>query len=560
MKHTYSLALFFILFITTSCYEAPTDKDNIKGLTALGQLWGFLKYHHPTVAAGKYDWDKELMKRIPDIRNAGSEKEWKERLNAWVDSLPPVPPTTHKELPPLEVKQRPDYAQLFDTAYFLPQTIEKLQHILGNAAITSNHYVSIKHGIIDFGNEAAYDTPLLPDTEHRLLALFRHWNIINYFFPYRSLCDQRWSEVLPEMIPAFMHANNTLAYYKACQKLEAKIDDSHGFYVNNHASFIQSIGTLHPPFFVRFIEDKPTITRLIAEEECRTHDIRLGDIITSINKIPIDTILKKELPYTAASNHPTKLRNIADQLLRSRTDTMELTIARDNREFQVHIRCHSSEQLKKMVQPGRKKADGYQIIKDNIGYIYPANCNVKTRTTGIKKVLTGTQGVIVDFRCYPSDYISLPFLKQVNHRISPFSLVTFMDVAHPGYAFTVTKGRPTPGITQKKNAYDKKIVVIVDERTQSQAEDQVLGFQLATNVTVIGSTTAGANGAIAHFKLPGGITTYMSGKGVYYPDGSNLQREGVKIDEVISPTIQGIRENRDELLERAVEIILSETN
>ena len=96
---------------------------------------------------------------------------------------------------------------------------------------------------------------------------------------------------------------------------------------------------------------------------------------------------------------------------------------------------------------------------------------------------------------------------------------------------------------------------LVNQRTQSQAEDVALGFQLATNVTVIGSTTAGADGAVTKFSLPGGIVTYMSGRGVYYPDGTDLQRKGVKIDEYIEPTIAGIKAGRDEVLERAIEII-----
>lgn len=107
----------------------------------------------------------------------------------------------------------------------------------------------------------------------------------------------------------------------------------------------------------------------------------------------------------------------------------------------------------------------------------------------------------------------------------------------------------------QENPYKKKIVVIVNEKTQSAAEDNVLGFQLAENVTVIGTPTAGANGAITKFNLPGNITTYMSGRGVYYPDRTNLQRTGVKIDEIINPTINGIKEGRDILLERAIEII-----
>ena len=52
--------------------------------------------------------------------------------------------------------------------------------------------------------------------------------------------------------------------------------------------------------------------------------------------------------------------------------------------------------------------------------------------------------------------------------------------------------------------------------------------------------------------------TSMSGNGIFYPDGSNSQRKGVKIDVTVNPTIEGLRAGKDELLEKALEIIQKE--
>jgi C-terminal processing protease CtpA/Prc len=72
---------------------------------------------------------------------------------------------------------------------------------------------------------------------------------------------------------------------------------------------------------------------------------------------------------------------------------------------------------------------------------------------------------------------------------------------------------------------------------------------------VIGSPTTGADGNISRFGLPGGINAIISGIGVYYPDGRETQRIGLIPDIEVKPTIQGIKERRDELLEKAIEII-----
>jgi hypothetical protein len=90
---------------------------------------------------------------------------------------------------------------------------------------------------------------------------------------------------------------------------------------------------------------------------------------------------------------------------------------------------------------------------------------------------------------------------------------------------------------------------------QSQAEDHTFFYYLAPQVTIIGSTTAAANGAIFSFPLPGCITTSMTGIGVYFPDGTFMHRTGVRIDEIIKPSIEGIKKGIDEPLEKAIEIV-----
>jgi len=47
----------------------------------------------------------------------------------------------------------------------------------------------------------------------------------------------------------------------------------------------------------------------------------------------------------------------------------------------------------------------------------------------------------------------------------------------------------------------------------------------------------------------------ISGIGVYYPDGKETQRLGIVPDLVVKPTIEGIKKGKDELLEKAIELI-----
>ncbi|MFM7894809.1 MAG: S41 family peptidase, partial [Flavobacterium sp.] len=87
------------------------------------------------------------------------------------------------------------------------------------------------------------------------------------------------------------------------------------------------------------------------------------------------------------------------------------------------------------------------------------------------------------------------------------------------------------------------------------AEYTTMALRVAPNAIVLGSTTAGADGNVSGIILPGNIFTYISGIGVLTPSGSETQRIGIVPDIEIEPTINGIRAGKDEVLEKAIELI-----
>jgi carboxyl-terminal processing protease len=104
--------------------------------------------------------------------------------------------------------------------------------------------------------------------------------------------------------------------------------------------------------------------------------------------------------------------------------------------------------------------------------------------------------------------------------------------------------------------YSGKIYILVNQETQSQAEYTCQYLSHAPNATVIGTQTAGADGNISFIDLPGSIRTYFTSLGWYYDDWYQQQRNGVKIDSVVSPTSAGLRAGRDEILEAALDCLL----
>lgn len=103
-----------------------------------------------------------------------------------------------------------------------------------------------------------------------------------------------------------------------------------------------------------------------------------------------------------------------------------------------------------------------------------------------------------------------------------------------------------------KTRYTGRTVMLVDENTVSQAEFTGQILRAATGTVFVGSPTAGANGDITNFKLPGGITVTFSGQSEQWPDGKQLQRVGLIPDVYARPTKAGLAAGRDEVLEAAL--------
>jgi carboxyl-terminal processing protease len=100
--------------------------------------------------------------------------------------------------------------------------------------------------------------------------------------------------------------------------------------------------------------------------------------------------------------------------------------------------------------------------------------------------------------------------------------------------------------------YRRKVVILVDERTQSQGEYSAMALQTIPNSVTIGSQTAGADGVISFIPMGGGLAISYSGYGIYYPDRTPTQRVGVRMDISVKKTVKSVMNDEDVILKRAL--------
>jgi len=72
--------------------------------------------------------------------------------------------------------------------------------------------------------------------------------------------------------------------------------------------------------------------------------------------------------------------------------------------------------------------------------------------------------------------------------------------------------------------------------------------------TIVGQPTAGTNGNVNPLMLPGGYYVTWTGMRVVKHDGSQHHGVGIIPHVLMKRTIKGVREGRDEFLEKAIEL------
>ena len=530
-----------------------SDKNSINNLYIFGLVWGYLKYYHPEIAKGYFNWDFELFRILPKILKCQDKTGRSKIILDWINKLGNIEPCEKcMDLDTTNTKIVPDLGWIEDSSYFNKDLIQKLIFIKNNRNQGKHYYFDFVPSVrnVEFQNENVYKDMNYSDAGFRLLALYRYWNMIQYFFPYKYAIGEDWKNVLKEFLPKFIEANDELSYRLTALELIGRVHDTHANIWGKDSVISEFIGNLYSTVEIKFIENKVVVNGFFDDSSGKLTNLNKGDIILSIDDEKVEDKIKRMLPYSPASNYTTQLRVIALDLLRSNKDKIKVEFLRNGKTFNTFIELYTIEKSQ-VYKRYMKKDTCFKFLSSDIGYINPGTIK-SAYLSAIMEAVKNTKGLIIDFRCYPSEFIVFTLANYLLPKPTEFVKFTNTSVQYPGlFKFT----SPLMNGTDNSEYYKGKVVILINETTISSAEYTTMALRNAPNAVVIGSTTAGADGNVSSIYLPGNIYTMISGIGVYYPDGRETQRIGIVPDIEVHPTIKGIQEGRDEVLEKALEII-----
>lgn len=539
--------------LTCDDFEDPRTLPNLETLC---RVWGYAKYHHPVFCdtLRRVDIDSALFALLPRVVHADRETRNRHLLD-WVRSLGDYTPNRveyEQALASYDLIETADLGWTADTV-LLGGELSKLLQELRYAERGENFYLrmgTMENGAgyhyLSLRNERSYPTQQM-DSGLNLLTLFRLWNVIEYYAPNRSLTLHPWEEVLTSYIPRMGVETDPVRFSRLYFRLIRELNDGHA-YAPIEMLFGQRMLPVWPlqaegRLFVGYSGDSA---------------LERGDEVVAIDGEPISKRLELLREYASRSNEASLRQALRYYGLCTRRDTAEVVRRRAGACDTLRVATVPYGSVSPLYDPAQLVQPPFRLLADSVGYIYAGTFS-REHLAEVGQTLPRTRALIIDLRTYPLN-VDGALIALAGQSLRTESVVVrqalYQTLALPGLFFRQEQwlfedfGEVAARCTEP---YKGRVILLVNEMTQSNPEFQAMALQRCPQTLTIGSPTSGATGSIVWIPLPGQITSF-SGVGVLYPDGTQTQTVGVRLDAELYPTVEGLQEGRDEILERALKL------
>ena len=403
-----------------------------------------------------------------------------------------------------------------------------------------------------YGARATHDDSTLVSTttvEGRLTVFDDVWETIQERYYDTKFHGIDWQAKRATFRPAAARAGNSQEFYDVLRQMIASLRDAHTRVYSPEEKFdwwsprFVTVGLT-----VREIEGVPTVLHVEANSAASKTDIRPGDVIVSVDNIPVAEMIAQRMKNTGVTNDGSiRFRTVGtlfDGPAGSQVN-VEWTTRSGKHKSAVLQRYWSQRQLGFSNQRKGKVAilriDAFtQTVAQDFARALPG-------------ILDGAQGIVLDLRSNGggdaeamADVASL-FLDDGTN------LGKFADRSGASFELqTYTRRMWSSAASPIK----LPLVVLTSENTSSAAEILAATLQAKGRAKVIGSGTCGCVLAIRNrHALPDGGVLDVSEFDYRTAGGVRLEGAGIKPDKLIVLTRSDIYSRHDRTLERAKDLL-----
>lgn len=572
----------------------PFGGRGLENVVAFARLYGFVRHFHPTEAVAEADWDALAIEGVQIVESAENAEELAARLEALFGTVAPtlrvfpsgsaveaeampgpsddddddeVAYWNHRGVgtgSPRSIYSsrllRDDGPSVADEAATAPSPTEPFRKDLAGGVsciVPIAMYASGADGSMPSASSTPADTraallaprpeswtPSGNDRATRLAAVVIAWNYFQHFYPYFDVVETHWPATLRRSLTSAATDEHDLAFLGTLRRLVADLEDGHGR-VNlpgqGHATRV--------PLLWDWIEDGLVVTHAADEG---AEGVAPGDRVVEIDgREPAAALLELEREISGATLQWRRFRSV-DELARGPLGSpVELrVVSPGGDERTVTLRRTTAVWGDGALSEPRPAP--VTDLGDGIVYVDLGRVDDATFSGAIPR-LADAAGLVFDMRGYPR----FNFGSLVAHLIDEPVTSAQWHVPTPrrpdrekmGFHFSNWTVQPIePRFTDRVAFLTYGGAISAAETLMGIVEHYELG-------AIVGTATAGTNGNINPFTLPGNYHVTWTGMRVLKHDGSTHHGVGILPTVPVERTIAGLAAGRDEQLERAIELV-----
>lgn len=546
-----------------------------ESLVAFARAYGYVRFFHPTNASHDADWQALAVAGVQAVHDAPTVDALAQRLEAllhplapslqlWVDgeAAPPTPTAPRRSeglvywqyqgfpgaafslhrAPYAKARVHPDEAwrrrfaeapapDARVQAELAPSLHMRMPLVLSAAqaeAAARPPRVALEPGL-----DPARDFEVLAV---RQAAVIEVWNVLRHFYPYQQDLELDWNAMLLDALHDARDDRTIADVRDTLRGLLEPLHDGHG-YVGHPRQAVDS--TL--PVRMEVVEGRVVITGTRDPER-----FAIGDVIERIGKEPARDHIEGIAARLSGTPQWRWFQAAAWEASRAPLGhEVELTIERLGHAERVTVEAERGP------VPPPPRPPAIHTFDDGVRYVDLTRASWSELEAELP-TLASARGVVFDMRGYPTENdVILDHLLDEPEQAQWMHVPRFVepDGRVAGWHDIGWNRRP------REPHIDAPVAFLISAEAISYAESMLSYVEAHDLGTLVGTTTAGANGDIVRFDTLAGFYVVYSGMRVTRHDGSPFHHGGVRPEVEVHRTIAGLRAGRDEVLEAGLRVL-----
>ncbi len=377
------------------------------------------------------------------------------------------------------------------------------------------------------------------DRATRIAGVIIAWNVLQHFYPYFDVVQTDWPKALATALQSAAADPDEKAFLLTLRRLLAALKDGHG------GVYVQGQVLAAPPLALEWVENRLVVTHVA---EGLSQPVERGDAVVSIDGKPVArAFVEAEALISGATGQWIRYRAITELVARPPAQplTLELEPFRGGSPRQT-VKLEGKPGSPMVTEPRPEKI---AELRPGVLYVDLSRITDDDWKTALPRLETAA-GIVFDLRGYPR--VGSGWLRHLSETPVDSAQWHIPVVTEPDRRNVTFDRRPGWNLQPARPYLKAKKAILTDGRAISYAESTLGIIEHYKLAEIVGGATAGTNGNVNRFTLPGGFNVSWTGMKVLKHDGSQHHGVGIKPTIPVQRTRAGVAASRDEALERAL--------